>query len=151
MTDDELFRKHADELLGFATGLVGPSDAADVVSASFLAALGSRSWQLVANRRAYLYRCVANEAKKLHRTRSRRRRREQATALPEAVEPPDVRPDIVAAIKGLSLRQRAAIFLTYWERMTPAEVGESLGIGEGSVRRHLARARARLREELGDD
>ncbi len=32
--DDELYRKHAEDLIRLATGLVGQSDAADVVSAA---------------------------------------------------------------------------------------------------------------------
>jgi RNA polymerase sigma factor (sigma-70 family) len=51
-------------------------------------------------------------------------------------------------VQRLSLRQRAVVFLTYWEDLGPASVAELLGISEGAVRRHLARARARLKEVL---
>ncbi len=40
------------------------------------------------------------------------------------------------------------IYLTYWEDLTPAAVAETLGIGEGSVRKQLARAREQLRTVL---
>jgi RNA polymerase sigma factor (sigma-70 family) len=52
------------------------------------------------------------------------------------------------AVAGLSVRQRAVVVLTYWADLDPRAVAERLGISEGSVRRHLARARARLREVL---
>jgi RNA polymerase sigma factor (sigma-70 family) len=150
LSADELFRKHADELLAFATGLVGPSDAADIVSAAFVAALSGRNWEMVDNRRAYLYRCVQNEARRLYRSRSRRAVRERRAAAPHSVEDRDPRPDVVAAVRNLSFRQKGVVFLTYWTGMTPPEVAAALGIGEGSVRRHLARARARLREVLDE-
>ena len=57
----DLYRAHADELTAFATTMVGPSDAADAVSAAVVAALGAASWAQVENHRAYLYRCVYNE------------------------------------------------------------------------------------------
>ena len=65
-------------------------------------------------------------------------------------DPPEYRPEVLAAVKGLSLRQRAVIVLTYWEQFTPDEIAEYLGISEGSVRRHLARARSKLRRVLHD-
>jgi RNA polymerase sigma factor (sigma-70 family) len=40
------------------------------------------------------------------------------------------------------------VVLTYWEDLTVEQVAGTLEISEGSVRRHLARARARLREVL---
>ena len=48
----------------------------------------------------------------------------------------------------LSPRQQATVLLTYWDDLAPRDVAQRLGISEGSVRRHLARARARLRRVL---
>lgn len=39
--DGELYRKYADDLTRFATGLVGPSNGADIVSEAVLSCLGS--------------------------------------------------------------------------------------------------------------
>lgn len=58
--------------------------------------------------------------------------------------------DVLAAVKKLSVQQRASVVLTYWEDLTPAEVGSRLGISEGTVKRHLARARVRLKELLDE-
>jgi DNA-directed RNA polymerase specialized sigma24 family protein len=81
-----------------------------------------------------------------------------ATALVGRVDAPDVvsgavvkalgRPEVRQAVARLSMRQRAVVVLTYWADLAPPAVAERLGISEGSVRRHLARARARLREVL---
>jgi RNA polymerase sigma factor (sigma-70 family) len=150
-SDAELYGKHAEELTRFATGLVGPQDAPDVVSAAVLACIFSKGWPRVENPRAYLFRGVLNEARRLHRATSRRLVREQRAALPSAVDPPDVRPEILAAVMELSIRQRAVTVLTYWSDLDPSSVALLLGISEGSVRRHLARARSRLKERLDDN
>ncbi len=117
--DGELYRKHADELTRFATGLVGPTHAADVVSEAVLRCMSSEPWAGVVEKRAYLFRSVYNEAARLHRSTGRRRAREQQVALPESVEQPDIRPEVLSAVARLSLRQRAVIVLTYWDDFRP--------------------------------
>lgn len=151
-SDAQLYRDLAPELIRFATALVGPSDAADVMANAFAKAIGARSWAAVENRRAYLYRVVLNEARSHARRSARRIEREaRSGGVREDWELPGLRPDVAAAVKRLSVRQRAVIVLTYWADLDPATVAERLGIGEGSVRRHLARARANLREVLTND
>ncbi len=145
----ECYGAHADELVRFAASLVGSSDADDVVSAAVLGVLRART-ERVDDLRAYLYRSVLNAARKHWRTLDRRARRE-AIRYDEAVETADPRPEIAAALARLSPQQRAVIHLTYWEDLTPATVAERLGVGEGTVRRQLARARARLSSVLTDD
>ena len=56
--------------------------------------------------------------------------------------------DAWAALAVLSVQQRTAVFLTYWCGLTPGEVARVLDTSEGTVRKQLARARARLREVL---
>ena len=150
MSDEEIYRKYADDLVRFATGLVGPFDARDVVTDSCLRAFRSKGWTDVTNHRAYLYRSVLNQARSHHRSTLRRRLREMRSALPERVSPSEVDVDVLAAVDKLSVQQRASVVLTYWEDLAPGEVAARLGISEGSVKRHLARARARLRELLDD-
>jgi RNA polymerase sigma-70 factor (ECF subfamily) len=138
----ECYGAHADELVRFAASLVGSSDADDVVSAAVLGVLRARTGH-VDDLGAYLYRSVVNAARKHWRTLDRRSRRE-AIRFDEAVEPADPRPEIAAALARLSPQQRAVVHLTYWEDLTPAMVAERLDVGEGTVRRQLARARSKL-------
>jgi RNA polymerase sigma factor (sigma-70 family) len=147
-SDGEVYRKYADDLTRFATGLVGPSDAADVVSDAVLSCFGSPGWSSVHEKRSYLYRSVFNRAAELRRATSRRRAREERVALPDLIDPPEVRPEVLGAVQQLSVQQRAVIVLTYWEDLGPSAVAHLMGITEGAVRRHLARARSRLKEEL---
>ena len=78
--DGEVDGKYADELTHFATGIIGPDDASDVVSTAVLRSFTSPSWPGVANHRAYLYRAVLNECRQLDRGRKRRVGREQREA-----------------------------------------------------------------------
>lgn len=150
MTDEEIYREHADDLVRFATGLVGPFDARDVVADACLAAFRSRTWQEVTNHRAYLYRSVLNLARSHHRSTLRRRLRELRSAVPEEQAAVEVDIDVLAAVDKLSVQQRAAVVLTYWGDLSPAEVSARLGISAGTVKQHLARARARLKELLDE-
>jgi RNA polymerase sigma-70 factor (ECF subfamily) len=146
--DAEVYRKHADELIRFATGLVGPSDASDIVSEAFLSCFNSAAWTAVTEKRPYLFRSVYNKASAFHRTARRRRSRETLAARPELFESPELRPEILTAVFKLSMQQRAVIVLTYWDDLTPASIASLLDISEGSVKRHLARGRSRLKEAL---
>jgi RNA polymerase sigma-70 factor (ECF subfamily) len=148
MDNEELYRLHATELTRYATGLVGPFDAADVVTDACLKAFESRNWEQVSNRRAYLYRTVLTVAHDHHRRTLARRVREVRSAVPESVPAAEVDVDVLEAVNRLSVQQRAAIFLTYWEDLTPDGVAERMGVSVGSVKRHLARARKRLGELL---
>ena len=146
--DAETYEALAPELIRFATGLVGPIDAPDVLSSAVVKSLSSPRWPSVADRRAYLYRAVFNEAQTHRRRASMRPWKEASTFSGPHWDVPNLDPEVKDAVLGLSLRQRAVIVLTYWSDLDPAAVAVQLGISEGSVRRHLARARARLREAL---
>lgn len=148
LNDEEIYGKYADDLVRFAMGLVGRSDAQDVVSAAVLRSISSKSWPEVNDHRGYLYRAVLNQARNEHRDRQRRWTKELKAAVDDRSHTPEYRPDVLAAVKRLSLRQRAVVVLCYWEDLPPYEIAECLDISEGSVRRHLARARAKLRGML---
>lgn len=147
-SDEDVYREHAAELTRFATSLVGPFDAQDVVTDACLRAFSSGGWRSVTNQRAYLFRTVANTARSRRRSDLARQMRERRVASGDRYDQAMSDLDVLAAVARLSIRQRAVVYLTYWEGMTPSEVAGTLGVSDGSVRRHLARARAHLREEL---
>lgn len=147
-SDEEIYRKYSEELIRFAQGLVGRVDSADVVSAAVLASMSAATWPQVVNHRAYLYRAVLNQARKSHRDRQRRWAKELRGGFHSAEEISEVRPEVLAAVKELSPRQRAVVVLTYWEDLSPEQISELLNMSEGSVKKHLARARTRLRRVL---
>ncbi len=148
LSDGELYALHAAELVRFATVLVGPSAADDVVAETVARVFERRDWPAVRERRAYLFRAVLNEARQQGRALERRRRREERTAPLERVDAPSVRPEVLAAVRSLSPRQRAIVFFTFWQDRTPGDIATELGLTARTVQRELAAARRRLEELL---
>jgi RNA polymerase sigma factor (sigma-70 family) len=136
-------------LTRFATSLVGPHEAQDVVSEALLRCLWSSGWDEVVNQRAYLYRSVLHQARAHHRAAVRRHVREARAAVSGSVDSPDGQVDVWEALVHLSIPERAVVFLTYWEDLTQPEAGERLGVSERTVRRRLDRACRSLRRLLG--
>jgi RNA polymerase sigma-70 factor (ECF subfamily) len=103
---------------------------------------------------AWLHRIVANAALDLQR----RRKVRSTGVLPETVALPfrdpaeadELRRRLSAALEQLSERQRAVIVLHDVEGFRHAEIGEMLGIPEGTARSDLHHARAALRRLLSD-
>jgi RNA polymerase sigma-70 factor (ECF subfamily) len=149
-SDSHDYERHAEELTRFATSLVGPSDASDVVHDAVLSLLSSGELARADNPRALMYRAVLAKATTLHRSVFRRRRRERSFAETIMSVDPDPRPDVTASLVKLSSQQRACVWLTYWEDLDSLQVGERLGIAEGTVKSHLARARETLRKVLDE-
>ena len=54
-----------------------------------------------------------------------------------------MRPEVIAALRRLDVRQRAIVFFTYWQDRTPAEIADELGVTVRTVQRELADARRR--------
>ena len=148
MDNEQVYRSYAAELTRYATGLVGPFDAADVVIDACLRAFSSRNWPDVTNRKAYLYRAVLSVATDHHRSTLSRRLRELKTASPELTPTQEVDVDVLNAVERLSVQQRAAVLLTYWSDLPVETVADRMGISTGAVKRHLARARKHLEEWL---
>jgi RNA polymerase sigma factor (sigma-70 family) len=148
--DGEIYAKYADELVRFASGLVGPDDAADVLSAAVLRAFTSPAWPGVSNARAYLYRSVLNEAHMVRRADRRRLARDDRHRAPAEWLDAEVRPDVRRAVAALEVRARAVLFLSYWADLPNDEIGRLLGISASTVRREAARAHRRLRRLLHD-
>lgn len=144
---ERLYRAQATDLVRLATGLVGPADAGDVVAAAVLRVWRSGRLAEVDDPARYLVRSVVNEARMHHRSTLRRRAREArvAESALESAVAPEPQPEVLAAVARLSVRQRAVVVLVYWHDLDERAVAAQLGISPGSVRRHLARAHARLR------
>ena len=145
-TDREVYEAFAPALVRFATALVGPDDAADVVSAVVVRVLGRRSLGSIEKPEAYLMQAVMNEARQMHRGRNRQR-----AAIVRVGPGPDVRDaaevastDLTDAVMALPPRQRAAAYLVYWCDYTAAEAAELMGWSDGTVRRYLHIVRRKL-------
>lgn len=146
-TDDgSIYERVSGPLMRFATVLVGASDAGDVVSTAVVRTLALRSLSSLEHPEAYLMKAVLNEARALGRERRRRTdllaRVADRVAVPAQSEVVDS--DLVGAVAALPLKQRAAVFLTYWMDLDSAAVADRMGCRPATVRRYLHLARSKL-------
>lgn len=152
----ELVRTHQRRAYAVARAIVlDHHDAEDAVQDGFL-----HAYRALARFRpgepfgAWLHRIVANAALDLQR----RRKVRAASTLPETIALPfrdpaesdELRRRLAAALERLTERQRSVIVLHDVEGFRHAEIGEMLGIPEGTARSDLHHARATLRRLLSD-
>ena len=127
--------------------LLDRGDAEDVAAEAF-----SRLWshwgQIHGEDHAGGY--VFKTAMRLCSKRRRRAAREVVGSVPERsrITDPAVRVSVVDALRGLPLRQRQSVVLRDWAGFETSEVARMLGTTQSTVRVHLARGRAALRETL---
>jgi RNA polymerase sigma factor (sigma-70 family) len=70
---------------------------------------------------------------------------------PEDVQLPPHLGELAGALDGLNERQRAVVVLRYFLDVDDAEIADTLGIAQATVRTVARRALARLRDELSAD
>jgi RNA polymerase sigma-70 factor (sigma-E family) len=101
---------------------------------------------------AYVRRTIVTTAISWRRRRSFHER--PADILPEASSPDQAETlathrVLVAHLRALPPRQRAAIVLRYYEDLTGAQTAEIMGCSEGSVKSHVSIGLRKLREQMG--
>lgn len=139
--DEAIYREHKTALIRYATVLVGPSDAEDVVSTVITRIYKSRqTLSDLESPKPYLMKSV------LHEVLDRRKRKQPLPMVDQALVASESRPDVFEAVLELPVRQRAAIYLTYWIGMTSDEAAEYMGCRQATVRRYLHLARRKLEE-----
>lgn len=148
-----LYRRLTPGLYRVALGWLGGRSVAaeDVVQEAWLRALrGSNRFRGRASLKTWLtgilLRCCWEAAR-----RDARRREEPLDAAPLSPRSPDVvlRIDLLRDLGSLSQGYRAVLLLHDVEGFTHAEIGELLGISEGTSKSQLSRARRALRMRLG--
>jgi RNA polymerase sigma-70 factor (ECF subfamily) len=146
-------------LLAYALRRVAqPEDAADVVAETFLVAWRRRGdLPPDGEARLWLYgiarRVLANHHRggvRRQRLGERLRQRISAVVADPGGEVPE-RLAVRAALARLGEPDREVLLLTVWEGLEPREAAEVLQVSPAAVRSRLSRARARLRELVGDD
>lgn len=128
--------------------MVGPADADDLAADTFLRASDALLSGRVDRPRSYLFRAAVRGAQNERRSRDRERARSMRAATPPRSHDTDELGHVRDAIRALSPRQRAVLFLAYWEDLTERQIAEELDLHVGTVRRHLHRAHHHLREAL---
>lgn len=152
----ELVRLHQRRAYAVARSVVGTHhDAEDAVQDGFLHAYRAldrfRPDQAFGS---WLYRIVANAALDLTRRRKVRSWEELPAAIASPFRDPgeadELRRRLDDALARLQPRQRSVVVLHDVEGFNHAEIGEMLGIPEGTARSDLHHARAALRVSLDD-
>ena len=157
-TDIEALFGHSDWIRALARDLLRDSDRAeDVVQDTWLAAIqklkgGERDEPRL---RAWLAEVARNFARSSLRGESRRRRREESCARPEAqrsttetLERIALQEEVTAAVLALAPPDREIVSLRYYEGLPPRAIAERLGLTAAAVSTRLARAKATLRRRL---
>jgi RNA polymerase sigma factor (sigma-70 family) len=148
----EWVRPHWDVMARLAARLSAPDDWEDVLQEALSAAWRKRT-QFDAQRgtpRNWLLAITADQARKRHRRLALTRYvplEDSATA--ELDDTADI--DLERALVRLTQRQRTAITLYYHLALPIADVAAVMSCSTGTVKSTLADARARLRDELGED
>jgi RNA polymerase sigma factor (sigma-70 family) len=131
-----------------------PDRAEDVVQEAWRVALEAPP-RSAEGARAYLATVVRNAARGLWRGERSRSRREAAAARPEAlpstaelVERAQLHRGVVEAVLELEEPYRTTLLLRHFEDLGTAEIAERTGRPVNTVRTHIERGHARLRERL---
>jgi RNA polymerase sigma factor (sigma-70 family) len=154
-----LYAAHFDAVLGYALRRAPRvEDAADVTAETFLVA-----WRRIAHvplgdsTRPWLYAVARRQLANQRRGELRRRRLGERLRSDLRLVVPDISDQVVqdhvvdAAMARLSARDEEVLQLHLWEGLESREIGEVLGLPASVVRPRLSRARARLRDLLGND
>jgi RNA polymerase sigma-70 factor (ECF subfamily) len=160
----EIVERHQSRAYTLALRILrSASDAEEVAQDAFV-----RVWTALPGFRGessfstWLYRIVARRSFDRAAVMKNRRAREFATdTLPDAPTPPAADDDTIRAarlqkmIERLSPAQRAAVTMFYYEGRSVEQVAAQLAMPENTVKTHLSRARAALREawtsSMGDE
>jgi len=142
-SDADVYIKYRDDLLRYATSLVGPDRAEDVVSTVVLRTIRGKGLAELDRPHAYLMKGILNESRSVWR---------RASTVPlsesDGRHLPDEIIETLDAVWRLPVRQRAAAFLFYWEDRTVTDIAELMGVRDGTVKRYLHNARQRLKRSL---
>ncbi len=154
----ELLMEHRAFLQGLSRSLVVDEQRAeDVVQQTYLAVL-QRPPPAHVRLRAWLAVIARNLALRSRRTEGRMRRRHEAGARPEAVEPTsdvaarvEAQKRVAGAVAALPEPGRSAIVWRYFDGLTPTQIAEKEGVSVRTIESRLRRARETLRRDLDGD
>lgn len=156
--DHDTLLEHTAFLQALARRLVRDDEIADdVLQQTCLQALahGPRDRRRA---RSWLSRVAVNFARRTHRDRARRIRRERAAPTPPSVPSPEEVAErevlmrrVVDAVFGLDEPYRSTVIARYYDGLRSTEIAAQTGVNEATVRTRLRRGLARLRDRLDRD
>ena len=159
-----LYDRYASQLYRYASRLIGPQVAEDVVAETFIAAFRARTRYDLSREdaRPWLFGILIRELASYHRQEAARYRTMANTPIGDLIEGPAdrvaaqvsaeaARGLLATALAALSPRDRDVLLLVAWSDFSYEEVSAALSIPVGTVRSRLHRARRTTRAVLGCD
>lgn len=150
---ERLFASHADAVYAYAMSRIGPVEAPDVVSETFVVAC-RRIDDVPEHALPWLLATARRHISTHRRSQGRRERlvealRKHVTAQPEGRESAHaVRHDIANAMSQLSARDQEVLIVSAWFDLTAKDAALVLGCSAPAYSVRLHRARMRLRRQL---
>jgi RNA polymerase sigma-70 factor (ECF subfamily) len=159
------YRRH--EALVLAYGIhrcTNASDVADLVGDTFVGALRSASRFAARDGDAVAWLLTIAKRVLAHQRRSFRRRQrlgdrlagvptfsaDEAEAVEASLDAARLAPELYMALRTLTAKDQELLMLVHRDGLTPTQAGRVVGINPNAARLRLSRARARLRDRLGD-
>lgn len=144
-----LWNEHYAPLAGWCAALVGDRDAAHDIASEAFTRLLSR-WLTVHDPKGYLYVTATNLVRDRWRREQRDRKLRARLEETTPVSTPAADPWLRDLVERLPDRLRMPVLLHYYADMSVAEVAVALKKPEGTIKRMLFDARARLASWLED-
>jgi RNA polymerase sigma-70 factor, ECF subfamily len=158
---DSLIRPIEDRMIRSVWRIVRDPDDADDAFQEALATIWKRLGRIRrhANPHALILRICVNSAYDVRRRKSRRRRHEELKAITDIAADPapspaeqavgrENREEIFEAIGRLPRNQAQAVLMRFVQELPYADIAQALDCKEATARKHIARARIRLRKAL---
>jgi len=151
----KLYEEHYNSLVRLASFLLDDVESCEEVVQDAFVKLYTTAQPARGKEAAYLRAMVLNGT----RSRMRRRlvRRRHVPELPEPVASAESkamsrheRQAMLAALRRLPRRQAEVLTLRFYQDLNEAEIAETLGISQGSVKTHASRGLAALKSLLGE-
>lgn len=154
---NQLFQRHFDSICRFFANKLG-DDVDDLIQKTFLACVeGKERFRGDASFRGYLFGVARNVLRRYFR--DKRYHGERFDALATSVHDMGPGPSILIAekkeqqlllqgLRQIPLDLQITLELYYWEHMSASELGQVMGLPEGTVRGRIRRAKQLLEEEL---
>src|SRR5260221_2410109 len=155
MTSIEQLLEHSGWARRLASGLVSDASRADdAVQDAWVAALAHPPAH-AENLRSWFAFLVKRAARRSARGEARRTRRDRSASKPEAAAPAtdaleraELQRTLVDAVLALREPYKTAIVLAYFEELPPRKIARRLSLPASTVRSHIRRGLAHLREDL---
>lgn len=156
---EEVMRERAPRLLAYAVLLTGNDlEAEDILQDALVRSFSrGRTFDNVNQAEAYVRRAIPTVFVDRLRTRKAAAKAHEKESggvahVGDGGHPAtDAALDVRAALAELPPRERACIVLRFYDDLTVPQIADRLGLAEGTVKRYLADASARLAQLLGAD